>query len=389
MTAPRPTVQHVLQAAHMPPATHPHVLKVCHQLMQCRTPQNGYHLYRCANAECAALKYQYHSCHNRHCPQCGAFQKDAWMEARRLELLPITYYHVVFTLPHQLHSLILGNRKELLGLLFDAASQTLLTFAHDPQYLGATPGIVAVLHSWGQQLSFHPHLHCIVSGGGIQQQQDALQWVQATKNDWRFLFPVKALNKVFRAKYLTGIKRLAAQGRLAVPPNLGLQPLIDDLFQTNWVVYAKAPFGGPEQVIEYLGRYTHKVAISNHRLQHIDTLQHTVTFRYKDYAQNGAQKTMTLPIDEFARRFTQHILPAYFTKIRSYGYLANRYRSTRINTIITAMQLPAHPAPVKIPWQLRLMAQYGIHPLQCPVCRQHTLKLIAQSFAGCNHPPPT
>jgi hypothetical protein len=373
---PAATLQQVLRLCQQP-ANHPHVQKVMVQLKKCRTADNGYHLYQCHQKDCGQLKYQYHSCHNRHCPQCGALKKDQWIEARKRELLPVKYYHVVFTLPHQLNSIILGNRKQLFKLLFDASAQTLLSFASDARYLGAKPAIISVLHTWGQQLSFHPHVHCIVSGGGIVSQHNHMHWKQATKNDWQFLFPVKAMNKVFRGKFLQGLKLLLANKQIDAVPADDTKALIGQLYQKEWIVYAKAPFGGPQQVIEYLSRYTHKVAISNHRIQNVDETTGTVTFAYKDYADNGKQKLMTLQAQEFIRRFQQHILPRGFTKIRSYGYLSNRGRNHRMATVLKHLQLPPHPPPVSVPWQLRLLLKYGISHNQCPHCKKQSLRLIA------------
>ncbi len=374
-TQPAATIQQILKGCDMG-STNTHVQKVRQQLLNCRTAANGYHLYQCSAADCRNLAYQYHSCRNRHCPQCGALKKEEWIETRRLELLSVKYYHVVFTLPHELNSIILGNRKQLFKLLFDASAQTLLTFAGDPTFLGATPGIISVLHTWGQQLSFHPHVHCIVSGGGMVQQQGGFRWVEGKKNDWRFLFPVKAMNKVFRAKFLQGLKYLVDKKEVLPPPETDFIQLINDLYLKDWVVYAKQPFGGPEQMIEYLGRYTHKVAISNHRIQAYDGSAHTVTFAYKDYADGGNQKTMTLSDSEFVRRFEQHILPRRFTKIRSYGYLANRGRSQRIKGLQDDLKIPRHPPPVKVSWQVRLLERFGKNAHECPCCHQPTLQLL-------------
>ena len=372
---PAATLQQVLRLWHEP-AVHPHVQRVMTQLKKCRTAANGYHLYQCSDDSCAHLQYQYHSCHNRHCLQCGALKKEAWVEARQRELLPVKYYHVVFTLPHELNSIIMGNRKALFKLLFDASAQTLLCFANDEKYLGAKPGIISVLHTWGQQLSFHPHVHCIVSGGGIATNAAGICWKEAVKNDWRFLFPVKAMNKVFRGKFLEGLKSLLAKQQVTADPNSDIKSLIQKLYEKDWIVYAKAPFGGPQQVIEYLGRYTHKVAISNHRIQSVDEQAATVSFGYKDYADQGKQKQMTLVVKEFIRRFEQHILPRGFTKIRSYGYLGNRGRILRITAVLQYLQIPLHPPAVLVPWQLRLLEKYGIKHNECPQCKNRSLQLV-------------
>ena len=272
----------------------------------------------------------------------------------------------------ELNSLVMGHRKVLYKLLFDASAQTLLSFAGDEKYLGATPGIISVLHTWGQQLSFHPHIHCIISGGGILGNNE---WKQAKKNDWRFLFPVKAMSVVYRAKFLEALKAMIDRGEVIPPDQSDIKQLFDLLYSKDWVVYAKAPFGGPHSVIEYLGRYTHKVAISNHRISSIDDEEGTVTFDYKDYGDGSKQKKMTLKSAEFIRRFEQHILPARFTKIRTYGYLSNRNRHQRINTVLKNMKLPGHKGLVKIPLEVRMMERFGINIKECPCCKQKTLEL--------------
>jgi hypothetical protein len=367
-------MQQVLLKHHVPlsASANVHVQKVLHRLKICRTDALGYHVYRCSDEQCGHIKYQYHSCRDRHCPNCGAIKKQEWIEARTQELLPVKYYHVVFTLPHELNSLVMGHRKVLYKLLFDASSQTLLCFARDEKYLGATPGIISVLHTWGQQLSFHPHIHCIVSGGGIT---DDNAWRDATKNEWRFLFPVKAMSIVYRAKFLQALKQMIDKGEVILPDKTDVNKLLNLLYQKNWIVYAKAPFGGPQAVIEYLGRYTHKVAISNHRICSINDEENTVSFVYKDYADNK-QKQMTLSAAEFIRRFEQHILPERFTKIRTYGYLGNRNRHRRINEVLKKMKLPLHKGLVKVPLQLRMIEQYGTDLTECPCCKGKTLQLV-------------
>lgn len=374
--APRATVQQLLLKQHLPlsTSTNVHVQNVLQRLKICRTASLGYHVYRCSAEQCGHIKYQYHSCRDRHCPNCGAIKKQEWIEARTQELLPVKYYHVVFTLPHELNSVVMGHRKLLFKLLFDASAQTLLCFAKDNKYLGATPGIISVLHTWGQQLSFHPHIHCIVSGGGIT---DDNAWKEATKNEWRFLFPVKAMSIVYRTKFLQALKLMMDKDEVIVPQQTNSKQLLNLLYHKDWIVYAKAPFGGPQAVIEYLGRYTHKVAISNHRICSINDEQDTVAFAYKDYADDNKQKQMTLSSTEFIRRFTQHILPERFTKIRTYGYLANRNRHQRINEVLKKMKAPLHQRGlVKVPLQLRLVQQFGIDLTECPCCKNKTLQLV-------------
>jgi len=384
------TVQQILQQYHTT-SSHPHVQHVITQLKRCKTNDLGFHLYKCKDADCSEYTYQYHSCRNRHCTQCGGFKKEEWVEDRRRELLPIGYYHVVFTLPHELNSLILGNRQPLLKLLFDASAQTLLAFGKDEKHLGAQPGIISVLHTWGQDLSFHPHVHCIVSGGGIVSSsgspvdpsglKEHLTWRHAKRIQDNFLFPVNAMRVVFRAKYLEGLKSLHAKGLLRIPEASQVQRLINCLFRKKWNLYAKAPCAGPEQVIEYLGRYTHKVAISNYRIMEHDWLTGTVTFRYRDYADGNAIKLMTVTGKEFVRRFEQHILRKQFTKIRSYGYLSNRGRSQRLERITEAMHIPAHPPKVKTPWSIRLYEKIGIRGSTCPHCKKESLELVWVNFA--------
>jgi hypothetical protein len=374
-TAPKATVQQVLKNhfTFVEQGSSAQVKKVLGRLSRCRTPALGFHLYRCSDEDCGHVHYQYHSCRDRHCPGCGALRKQEWIESRRRELLPISYYHVVFTLPGELNPLVLGHQALLYKLLFDASAQTLLTFAKDERYLGAQTGIISVLHTWGQQLSFHPHVHTIVSGGGITP---AGKWKQAHRKGGRFLFPVKAVSVVYRAKFLQGLKALITKGLVIPPVGMDSKALFDALYQKPWVVYAKAPFGGPEAVIEYLGRYTHKVAISNHRIVALDQEKDTVRFQYKDYRQGGKQKEMSLSAPEFIRRFSQHVLPKGFTKIRMYGYLSNRGRHQRIKGVLQHLKLPQHPAAVSVPVAVRMLERYGVQIGRCPLCGAATLKLV-------------
>jgi hypothetical protein len=381
------TVQQILQQYHHT-SSHPHVQRVMMQLKKCKTSELGFHLYQCSEADCAQYKYQYHSCHNRHCPQCGGFQKQEWIEQRRRELLPIGYYHVVFTLPHELNSIILGNRKQLFKLLFDASAQTLLSFGNDAHHLGAAPGIISLLHTWGQDMSFHPHVHCIVSGGGTVKNADgSYSWRNARRIKDNFLFPVNAMRIVFRTKFLEGLKSLHDNKLIQLPQaglpdgqGYNLQKLISLLYKKKWNLYAKAPCAGPQQVIEYLGRYTNKVAISNYRIR--DNQNGNIVFNYKDYADGNTIKLMTLRGREFVRRFEQHILPKRFTKVRSYGYLSNRGRTERMEKITDDMKIPAHPPKVKTPWAVRLFEKYGVKPTTCPHCKKDSLVLIVEYYPG-------
>ena len=318
---------------------------------------------------------QYHSCRNRHCPNCGGSRQQQWVEARMRELIPCKYYHVVFTLPHHLNSLVMGNRKQLFNLLFQSAHDTLHTFGKDPRYLGAKAGIISVLHTWGQNLSFHPHVHCIVSGGGIDEEG---HWQEAKKAKYGVLYPVQALEKVYEGRFLHLLRRAYAAGELQVEPDKDMQALLKQLYGMRWVVFAKQPFGGPQQVIEYLGRYTHKVAISNKRIRSIDS-SHRVTFDYKDYADQGRKKQMTLEGPEFLRRFAQHILPRGYCKIRSSGIYANHGRRTRIVALLEQLDVPQHPEPVSTPWHVQWIERSGVNPLHCTCCGEGQMVLIERT----------
>lgn len=262
----------------------------------------------------------------------------------------------------------MANRKWIFDLLFKACSYTLLKFSSDHKYLGATAGIIQVLHTWGQQLSFHPHVHCIISGGGISKNE---KWKEGIRKNGKFLFPIKALQKVYKGYFISELKN-------KLPKTDENKILLQTLFQKNWIVYAKAPFGGPEQVVEYLGRYTHKVAISNHRIKNVTDSQ--VSFDYKDYRDGGKIKTMELAIHEFLRRYEQHILPKRFVKIRSCGYLANRSRTDRINKIRKQFLLNKLPQKIQVPFHLRILEKHGVNILQCKCCGIGKLQLISIVF---------
>jgi Putative transposase/Transposase zinc-binding domain len=348
--------------------------KVLSQIERCRTADLGYHAYRCSDHNCNAMQYVYHSCRNRHCPGCGNSKKEEWIEARMKELLPVKYYHAVFTMPHQLNDLVMGNRKAMFNILFDAASYTLLRFAGDEKYLAAQPGIIAVLHTWGQQLSFHPHVHCIVSGGGIDKNK---RWKEAVKAKHKFLFPTKAVQPVYRAYFLKQLQLHIDKGLVTMTEvqHQDWLTLRSSLYNMDWMVDFKEPMGGPAQVLEYLGRYTHKVAISNHRIKCIDAAKN-VTFEYKDYADEGRKKTMTLSGEQFLRRYEQHILPPRFCKIRHYGYLGNYKRKQRVNEILEQMKLPPHAPQLQISTAIRMIEKYGTDVMLCSVCKKAKLNLM-------------
>jgi hypothetical protein len=288
----------------------------------CRTAALGGHVEECDH--CGHQQNSYNSCRNRHCPKCQATAAAEWMEARQAELLPVEYHHVVFTLPAALGPVALQNPRVIYGLLFKTAAETLQQIAADPKHLGAEIGFLAVLHTWGQNLQHHPHIHCVVPGGGLSL--DASSWVPCKPG---FFLPVRVLGRLFRGKFLALLKSAFDQGKLSFHGKLAaladpteFQHRLAASAKTEWVVYAKPPFGGPEQVLKYLARYTHRVAISNHRLIAIEDAD--VKFQWKDYAHEGKQETMTLKAIEFIRRFLLHVLPAGFVRIRHYGFLANR-----------------------------------------------------------------
>ncbi len=348
--------------------------KVLSRIQICRTADLGYHAYRCTDSGCGAMQYMYHSCRNRHCPQCGNSKKEEWIEARLKELLPVKYYHAVFTIPHQLNSLVMGNRKAMFTLLFDAASYTLLKFAADEKYMAAQPGIIMVLHTWGQQLSFHPHVHCIVSGGGINKDK---RWKEAVKAKHKFLFPTKAVATVYRAYFLKQLQQQIDKDTITMTEeqHKDWPSLRSALYNMEWITYFKEPMGGPAQVLEYVGRYTHKVAISNHRIKYID-MDNNVTFEYKDYADDGKKKLMTLAGEEFLRRYEQHILPPRFCKIRHYGYLGNYKRKQRVNEILAQMNLPQHAQQAQISMAIRMIEKYGTDAMLCSSCKKAKLELL-------------
>lgn len=290
---------------------HPTQNKVLNAIKNCRTAALGGHLERCT--DCKEERVAYNSCRNRHCPKCQGNQRDKWIEARKADLLDCKYYHVVFTLPEALNVFCMHYPKELYDMLFWASKETLTAFGKDEKHLGAAIGAISILHTWGQNLSLHPHVHMIVPAGGVNKEG---QW-KSTRNEGKYLFPVKAMSLVYRGKILERFKRFMAENTMEITSDLH-----QELFHKDWVVYAKRPFSGAGQVIEYLGRYTHKIAISNHRIKDID--EGKVTFSYKDYRDGGKTKEMTLDATEFLRRFCMHILPKGFRKIRHYGILSSR-----------------------------------------------------------------
>jgi predicted Zn-ribbon and HTH transcriptional regulator len=300
--------------------------KVLRAIARCRTAALGGHRDQCPR--CGYRTISFNSCRDRHCPKCQSGARDKWIAARQNELLAVAYVHVVFTLPHQLCQLALQNKKVLYDLLFRASAETLLEVAADPKHLGAQIGFLSVLHTWGQNLLAHPHIHCLIPAGGLSP--DHTRWIHPR---YPFFLPVRVLGRVFRGKFIAALKRQFQMGQLTFAGSLkpfqnekAFRSFLRPLFRQDWVVYAKPPFGGPHHVLGYLARYTHRVAITNHRLLAFHNNQ--VTFRWKDYAHGNKKRKMTLSAPEFLRRFLLHVLPRGFVRIRSFGFLANRSRAT-------------------------------------------------------------
>jgi hypothetical protein len=350
--------------------------QVFRSLHHCHTAALGVHTYRCDDAACHHLHHQYHSCGNRHCPNCGGLKKEQWIENLTADLLPTAYYHIVFTLPHELHPVIMGNRKAMFKLLFDAASQTLLQLAGDPQWLGGRCSITSVLHTWGQQLSFHPHVHCIVSGGGVDA---ANRWIHAKRSNGKFLFPPGALKKLYKGIFLKGLRQLIAKKQLKTD-GIDTEKIIRQAGFKKWKVHARSPFGNVANVVAYLGRYTHKIAITVHRI--ISISEYTITFKYRDYADRNTTKQLTLSHAEFIRRFEQHILPRRFVKIRHYGLLQNHGKTKRLNDIRKQLRLQPLPPKVQVPVAVRMLEKYGKDITLCTKCKTGRLVLIHISYGS-------
>lgn len=332
----------------------------------CRTAAMGGHVEQCA--DCGETRIAYNSCRNRHCPKCQGLARAQWLADRQAELLPVAYFHLVFTMPAPLAAIALQNKALVYDMLFKAAAESVRTIAADPRHLGAETGMIAVLHTWGQTLVHHPHLHCIVPGGGLSPDG---RWVACRPG---FFLSVRVLSRLYRRLFLERLQGAFDAGTLkfsgdlaplAAPAAFGahLQPLR----QTEWVVYAKRPFGGPEHVLDYLGRYTHRVAIANSRLVSLDDGQ--VRFRWKDYRQPDRKRVMTLDADEFIRRFLQHTLPDGFRRIRHFGFLANTHRTARLATIRQLLAVPP-PAIDDRPrdYRERYAALTGRRLDVCPCC---------------------
>lgn len=343
-------------------------LRAMRAIEVCRTAELGGHVYRCDH--CGKLKVSYNSCRNRHCPKCQGLDKERWLDARKRDLLPTRYFHAIFTLPDSLRPLALRNQEMVYNILFKAASETLKALTQDPKHLGAVVGFIAVLHTWSQTLMDHPHLHCIVTGGGLSP--DGTEWIPCKKD---FFLPVKVMSRLFRGKFLAYLSEANKKGKLKFPGKIGhmkqdgsFNGFLSDLYKQDWVVYCKRPFANAETVMDYLGRYTHRVAISNDRVVNMEGDR--VTFRYRDRSDNHTAKYMTLDAEEFIRRFLMHILPDRFVKIRHYGILSNRNRHKKLGVAKTLLRVtdPDISTDGDETWQDLLTRITGRDPRICPYC---------------------
>jgi hypothetical protein len=350
--------------------------RVLGDVARCRTAELGGHIEECD--QCAHRRPAYNSCRNRHCPKCQAASRAQWLQQRSAELLPVEYFHVVFTLPHEIGPLALQNQRRIYGMFFQAAAESLLTIAADPRHLGAQIGFLAVLHTWGQNLHFHPHVHCVVPGGGLSP--DRSQWIACRPG---FFLPVRVLGRLFRAKFLSLLQdaydrrhiSFHGQQRYLEDPAL-FQQLVATLREKEWVVYAKPPFGGPEIVLKYLARYTHRVAISNYRL--IAIKDGKVHFYWKDYADGNQQKIMALDGVEFIRRFLLHVVPSGFMRIRHFGFLAHTHRAQKLE--LCRRLLKVEPTvdlePAAPPATDRGTHEAALPLGLCPACKQGRMVVI-------------
>ena len=366
--------------------------RVMNAIEQCRTAARGGHVEQCDAG--GHQRIAFNSCRNRHCPKCQSLVRAQWLEDRQTELLPVEYFHVVFTVPQEIAAIAYQNKAVVYDILFRTTAETLRTIAGDPKHLGAEIGFIAILHTWGQNLMHHPHLHCVVPGGGIASNGE--RWVSCRPG---FFLPVRVLSRLFRRLFIAQLQLAFDHGELqffncleALRSRVAFAKHLAPAMRAEWVVYAKPPFGGPKQVLEYLGRYTHRVAISNNRLREFS--DGAVTFAWKDYRHESRNKTMTLDAHEFIRRFLLHVLPSGFQRIRHYGLLANRYREVRLNQ---CRDLLAAPVPVVASetaiedYRDRYQRLTGVSLRDCPHCGRGQMVRIETFLPGTfpRGPPPT
>jgi hypothetical protein len=368
--------------------------RVARAILACRTAALGGHVDACDR--CDYRRVSYNSCRNRHCPKCQGEARERWLAARRDDLLPVAYFHVVFTVPEPIAQIALRNKREVYAILFRATWETLRCIAADPKHLGARIGVLAVLHTWGQTLVHHPHVHCVIPAGGLSA--DGTRWISCREG---FFLPVRALSRLFRRLFLEYLEQARAHGRLTwvgkIAP-LGEAPawreLMAELRRTEWVVYAKRPFGGPDRVIEYLGRYTHKVAITNGRLLALD--DGVVRFRYRDYRGGNVERELQLEVGEFLRRFLQHVLPKGFQRIRQYGLLANCRRADHLAVCRRVLTAGAQARAPAVEEHVNDV-ESARGPWMCPACEHGRLRRVADfdegdpmelvAGEGCRAPP--
>jgi len=364
------------------------MLKTMSAIERCRTAQLGGHVEQCD--VCGHVRISYNSCRNRHCPKCQSLVKEKWLAARKRDLLPVEYFHIVFTIPDLLNPLALRNQRVVYDLLFKAASEALLALSKDPEHLGAEIGFISILHTWGQNLMDHPHLHCLVPGGGLSL--DGQRWISSRGG---FFIPVKVLSRLFRGKFLFYLKEAYRGGKLkfvgeirSLSDTPKFQMMMDELYRQEWVTYCKPPFRSAQYVIEYLGRYTHRVAISNNRIVKVE--QEKVTFRWRDYKDDNKNKQMTLEAFEFIRRFLLHILPNNFVKIRHYGLLSNRNRKTKLRRCREIFGVGSNreqQSSESVGWEELLFELTGIDPRICPCCKKGRM-VTREILSPQGHAPP-
>ena len=360
------------------------ILKALYSIKDCRTAALGGHAYECD--ECGETKISYNSCRNRHCPKCQMYSKEMWIYERSKSLLPTDYFHMVFTVPEQLNSLILFNQKEMYSIIFTSVSETLLELAKDKKYLNADIGFTTILHTWGQNLMNHPHIHCIVPGGGLSLDQS--KWIKSKK---KFFIPVKVLSRKFRGKFLYYLNKLYLDNKLKIPNSISelnskniYNEFKDSLYKKEWIVYSKASFSSAEYVLKYLGRYTHRVAISDNRIVKVD--KENVVFKWRDYRDKNKEKIMTLKAEEFIRRFTMHILPDRFVKIRHYGILGNRNKKLKFKRCIEIFRIKPKEDDNLSSAEL-FFKLTGIKIGKCKNCEKGNLINIAKILPRSTSPP--
>ena len=377
--------EHTYRVSRKMPLNH---IRTMRAIVRCRTSELGGHLDECDS--CGRIRISYNSCRNRHCPKCQFLSKERWLEQRREDILPVPYFHIVFTIPAKLNPLALRNKRILYNILFRSVAETLTELASDPKHLGVEIGFICILHTWGQNLMDHPHLHCIVTGGGLSL--DGKRWLSCRKG---FFIPVRVLSRLFRGKVLDYLKESWESEKLKFTGTIaGLQDpdqfavFLKDLYCREWVVYAKPPFKDPEMLLDYLGRYTHRIAIGNHRI--IKMQDGEVSFLWRDYSDRNKNKTMTVEASEFIRRFLLHVLPERFVKIRYYGLLANRNSNTILAQCrrLLACTVKVNNKNVNETWQEFLLRVCGIDLIKCPFCGKG--KMIRKEIilpVRCNSPP--